>query len=98
MKYLDRIQEGIEEEVDAQSTTLLYGELYGDKFLDTSLMTYFNEKGIIDSGFITQKKQEFHNERTLVKIGSYLEIHSYLNPVDINQNITDNDIILECHK
>ncbi len=66
--------------------------LLGDKFLDTSLITYFNEIRITDSGIITQKKQEFHNERTLVKIGQYLEIPSYLHPIDNNQNITDKDI------
>ena len=66
--------------------------LYGDKFLDISLISYFNEIGIKDSGIITQKKQEFHNERTLVQIGKYLEISSYLHPIDITHIITEKDI------
>ncbi|QEE16807.1 hypothetical protein DSAG12_02637 [Promethearchaeum syntrophicum] len=66
--------------------------LIGDKFLDTSLIANFNEIGITDSGIITQKKQEFHNERTLVEIGKYLEIPSYLHPIDNNQDITNKDI------
>ena len=66
--------------------------LHGDNFLDKTILTFFNQQGINDSGFITQKKQEFHNQRTLVEIGRYLEIPSYFQPLDNTQIITENDI------
>lgn len=64
----------------------------GDNFINKVLQSYFNEMSIIDSGIITKKTKEFHNNRTLVKIGEYLHVSNYMIPIDSNYQISNTDI------
>nr|MDO8086473.1 putative dsRNA-binding protein [Candidatus Sigynarchaeum springense] len=64
----------------------------GDNFIDKALQTHFNLHGIQNSGDLTKKINEFHNERTLERIGKHLEITNYLIPIDQNYHPSTPDI------
>ncbi len=64
----------------------------GDIFINKVLQVKFNQEGIKNSGELTRKKNEFHNMRTLVDVGQYLEISSYLIPMDKNYYPSNSDI------
>jgi dsRNA-specific ribonuclease len=65
----------------------------GDKLLDNAIIRMFQRMGMQNSGEITQKKQQFHNARTLGMLGTdYLELSNHLKPTDGNYQIQNSDV------
>lgn len=65
----------------------------GDNLIDTALINLFQQQGIRDAGELTHKKKQFHNERTLSRLGSeFLELHKFFSPIDPNYQIQISDI------
>lgn len=67
--------------------------LEGDKILDSAIISLLQQNGLLNSGEITRKKQQFHNERTLGLLGTeFLELQKFLRPIDVKYRIQNSDI------
>ena len=66
--------------------------LYGDCVLNLILLDIISNKGIGNSGQITEIIQSFHNEKTLTRIAKQLEINKILNNEYGNEKATKNDL------
>jgi dsRNA-specific ribonuclease len=66
--------------------------LYGDTVLSLLLLDIISNKGIGNSGQITEIIQSFHNEYTLTQLAMQLNIDSFLKKEFENENPTQNDL------
>ena len=66
--------------------------LYGDGVLNLSLLDIISNKGINNSGQITELIQSFHNEKTLTKIAGKLNIDQLMKETFEKEQITLNDL------
>jgi len=67
--------------------------LYGDGVLNLSLLDIISNKGINNSGQITELIQSFHNEKTLTKIAGKLNIDQLMKETFEKEAIPQNDLL-----
>ena len=72
--------------------TFKFLALYGDSVLNLTLLDIISNKGITDSGQITELIQSFHNEKTLTHIAKELKINDLIKDRFEKDNITYNDL------
>ncbi len=66
--------------------------LYGDSVLNLLLLDIISNKGISNSGQITEIIQSFHNEKTLTQIAKQLKIDKIMIEEFGNESPTQNDL------
>ncbi len=66
--------------------------LYGDGVLNLTLLDIISNKGISNSGQITELIQSFHNEKTLTKIARKLKIDQLMKENFKKGKMTQNDL------
>ncbi len=69
-----------------------YFALVGDKFLDLVIIEKMGEKGVLNTGEITQHIARLVNAKTLSQFGSELGIPSVMTPVDPKHKIHPNEV------